>query len=554
MEKLEKILNKYWVFLILVFSIPAVWALFVPGFYGASDEVHIAWLNQMDKVLKLGQIPARFVPDLSFGFGYPLFNFVFPLPFYIAEIFHLFFGFSFVDSIKALFFITIPLSGIFMYLLLREFVKANLSFLGALLYIYTPYRAVDLYVRGAIGEVLSFIFLPLVILSITKLNQQRNFKWVGIGALALASLVLSHNITAYMFIPFVLLYLLLQFLKESYKGVFFRKSVLMIFLSLLMSAFFWLPAITESNLVKYDTIFKFYDHFPAIRQLLTPYWGYGASVPGEGDGMSFFLGYSSLLVLIFASGLLFLKWKGISKDKKVLFIWVCSGIFLAIFFTNHRSTFVWNSLPLMPYFQFPWRFLILTTFFIPLLVIIFDKSKFEKIILIILLAFVVYPTMSYFKPEHFLGRLDDYYLNKYIPYPKVSMEYLQHQEEYLRLPKTSKQRPDMIYPIIFSLRNPIAPVIKINDLHFIVSVYVNEETLINFNKYYFPGWLAKLDGKNINILAGSPFGQISVLVPKGVHKLEVFFAETPYKLALDFASLLGFLVSLCLSLKYFRKI
>ena len=82
MEKLEKLLARYWIFIILFFSIPAVWALLVPGFYGASDDLHIAWLQQMDKIIKMGQIPPRFVPDLSFGFGYPLFNFVFPLPFY----------------------------------------------------------------------------------------------------------------------------------------------------------------------------------------------------------------------------------------------------------------------------------------------------------------------------------------------------------------------------------------------------------------------------------------------------------------------------------------
>lgn len=541
---MEKKLNKYFYFLIVILSIPAVWALFVPGFYGASDDVHIAWLHQMDKVLSLGQIPPRFVPDLQFGFGYPLFNFVFPLPFYVAEIFH-FFGFSFVDSIKALFFITVPVSGIFMYLLLREFVGATLSLLGSLLYIYTPYRAVDIYVRGAVGEVLSFVFLPLIILSAVKLNKSGNFKWVGIGALALASLVLSHNITAYMFIPFVLLYLLLQFFQTAYKKIFFKKSVLMIFLSLLMSLFFWLPALAESSLVKYDTIFIFFDHFPTLRQLFTPYWGYGASVPGEGDGISFFLGYSNLLVLIFGLIILFLKRRRLNTHEKIFFGWVFLGIFLAIFLMNHRSTFVWNNLPFLPYFQFPWRFLILTTFFIPLLVIIFDKFKFLKILLITLIALIVYPTMSYFKPEHFLGRLDDYYLNKYIPVPDASEEYLKHHEEYLRLPKETEKRPDRIYPI--------DPAIKVNDLHFIVNTYANEETLINFYKYYFPGWQAKLDGKATDIIVGSPFGQISILVPKGAHKLEVFFAETGYKLVLDFASLLALLVSLGLSLKHFAK-
>src|SRR3972149_4510481 len=101
-KRINEFLIKHIFFVILALSIPAVWALFVPGFYGASDELHIAWLQQMDAVVRLGQFPPRFVPDLSFGFGYPLFNFVFPLPFYLGEIFHLF-SFSFVDAIKIVF-------------------------------------------------------------------------------------------------------------------------------------------------------------------------------------------------------------------------------------------------------------------------------------------------------------------------------------------------------------------------------------------------------------------------------------------------------------------
>src|SRR3989344_8282296 len=98
MEKITRFIFNLKNLVILLLFYPAVRALLVPGYYGADDDLHIAWLFELHKTLNLGQIPPRFVPDLSFGFGYPLFNFVFPLPFYIAEIFHLS-GFSLVDSI-----------------------------------------------------------------------------------------------------------------------------------------------------------------------------------------------------------------------------------------------------------------------------------------------------------------------------------------------------------------------------------------------------------------------------------------------------------------------
>lgn len=549
MEKLEKFLNKYYYLLIVALALPAIWALSVPGFFGASDDLHIGWLYEMDRVLKFGQIPPRFVPDLSFGFGYPLFNFVFPLPFYIAEIFHLM-GLSLVDSIKLVFVISLPLSGIFMYLLLKELMASNLIGLaGAILYIYTPYRAVDVYIRGAIGEIVSFVFLPLIVLSFIKLFKSNSWRWIGIGSLTLACLILSHNITAYLFFPFVALLIILQLLTEPQWRRYLTAVLITIFLALLISSYFWIPALWESSLMKYDTIFNFADHFPTLRQLLSNYWGYGASVPGPGDGMSFFLGTLNILVLILSPILIIRSWKKFTKIEKLISGWALIGMMVAIFLMNYRSIFVWNNLPLLPYFQFPWRFLTMTTFFIPLLLISFKYLKFKDLLSTILLFLIISTSWNYFRPEDFLGRQDDYYLNRYIPVPQPSPQYLEIQEEYLRLPKSAERRPGTIYPIIFNGNLKETDVIKINDLHFVVNLNLDKETLVNINKYYFPGWIAKVDGENTDIKTAPPFGQISIMIPAGQHNLEVYFGETTTKKMLDFASLIGFLVSLGMILK-----
>lgn len=546
MEKLEKLLARYWIFIILFFSIPAVWALLVPGFYGASDDLHIAWLQQMDKIIKMGQIPPRFVPDLSFGFGYPLFNFVFPLPFYIGEIFHIL-GLTLVDSIKGVFFISIPLSGIFMYLLLREFTKNRFAFIGAMLYVYAPYRAVDIYIRGAIGEAFVFVFLPLIILSIIKIKNSKGWKWIGLGAMAVASLVLSHNITAYMFFPFVALFFFLQFFTTVERWSFFLKSILMFFLGILGSLYFWLPALLESSNFKYDTVFNFSDHFPTIKQLITPYWGYGGSVAGPGDGISFFLGGGNLLVIVIAGLLFILKWKEVSKQNKALLIWAFGALVTAFFLMNYRSTFIWNNLPLLPYFQFPWRFLILVTFFIPLLVVILEKLKYKKVFYIIVLALIIFPTWIFFRPQDFLGRQDDYYLNRYIPTPFASSEYLKIQEEYLRLPKATEKRPDRNFPLLFP-EDGLKRLNKVNDLKLVFEFQLEKERLINLSKYYFSGWQATIDGKSVEVFAGKPYGQVSILMPAGSHKAEIYFRETNFRNLLNFASLGAFLVSLIMVL------
>lgn len=550
----KKYLDKYW-YLVILLLIPAGLALFVPGYYGASDDIHIAWLYELHKTIFMGKIPPRFVADLSFGFGYPLFNFVFPLPFYIAEAFHLV-GFGLVDSIKALFFISIPISFLFMYLLLRQFVSKALSLSGAILYVYTPYRAVDLYVRGAIGEIVSFIFLPLIILSIIKINSSKNLRWVGIGALATASLLLSHNITAYMFLPAVLLLSLLQFFFSSNKKAFAAKSFLAICMGFLISIYFWLPAVVETRYMKYDTVFNFVDHFPTLRQLMTPYWGYGASVPGPGDGMSFFLGTVNVLILIAGLVIAITSWSRFKLEIKMLLSWVFICLGSVFFLMNYRSFFLWNHIPLLPYFQFPWRFLIITTFAIPLLIVVFEKFKARLLIAATAIFFTLITTGSYFRPQDFLGREDSYYLNRYIPTPTASKEYLETQEEYLRLPKNTLRRPDRNYPLVSVENGEVKNILKLNDLDTKLEVNSENGAMLNYSKYFFPGWVAQIDGMQSRIEVGKPFGQITVSVPAGIHTVKIAFEETNFRKLLNAISLGSFLVSLgmCFSLKFLKKI
>ena len=145
--------------ILILLVIPATLSLFKPGFFGASDDMHIAWLQQIDQSIKEGQIPPRYVSDLSFGFGYPLFNFIFPLPYYLGEIFHLV-GLSFTYSIKAVFIFSLFASALTMYFLAKKLSGKFIGMAAAVLYTYTPYRSTDIYSRGALGESLAFIFSP----------------------------------------------------------------------------------------------------------------------------------------------------------------------------------------------------------------------------------------------------------------------------------------------------------------------------------------------------------------------------------------------------------
>jgi len=552
MKKLLNFLdNNFWLVLFLI-PLPSIFALFLrPGYFGVSDDIHIAWLYEMDRVIKSGKFPPRYVPDLSYGFGYPLFNFVFPLPFYLGEIFHLV-GFNLVDSIKIVLGLSLFLSFLFMYFLLRRFVGRALSILGGVIYLYAPYRATDVYVRGAVGESLSFIFLPLILLSFLSLLDEKrkveSLRWIGIGSLAIAGLILSHNITAYMFLPLSLFLPLIFFLFRSNKSVLLLGVFAAFFAGLLVSCYFWVPAFLDSRQMKYDTVFDYFDHFPTLKQLITPYFGYGASVPGPYDQMSFFVGIPQILIILLGFIFFIYNFKKINRERLLVLIWSFLILIFSVFMMNYRSMFIWGKIPLLPYFQFPWRFLGVVVFCSSLIVIVFEDSEIKKLLFFVLVLLSVILGLNYFKPNEYLERKDDYYINRYIPVPVASQEYRKTSEEYLRLPLATQLKPDVVLPILFGGGFSVNSLREINslDIEAKISNLTQSDVLVNYRKYNFPGWFVQIDGKMERHRSGEPFGQVSFSVPAGSHNILIIFEETLRNKILDLISAISFLGALYL--------
>ncbi len=545
-KRVEKInIDKRIVVLALVLSIPAIWSFISKGLYGFSDDSHIGWMYEMDRAVKSFKFPPRFVPDLSYGFGYPLFTFVYPLPFYLGEVFHLL-GMTLVGSFKMVLALSIPLSMLAMYKFLREFMKKEYSLLGSVIYVYAPYRATELFVRGAIGEIVAFIFIPLVAWSFVKLTKEKNTKWIAASALSVAALIMSHNIMAYMFMPFALLLLVLRivFVYRNDISQYVRGFISIIF-GLVISIYFWLPAIVESSLMQYSTVFNYLDHFPTLKQLVTPYFGHGASVPGPYDGISFYIGVIGLFIALVGIVHFFLKRNDYTREEKVFVVWGIIMLGVSVFMMNHRSAFIWEAIPLIKYFQFPWRFLVPVIFSLPIFLIAFEKNSPIKYAPGILVILTILVNSQYFIPESFLGRTDDYYLKRFVPYPIASEEYKTTSEEYLRLPLGQTERPKETRPLVEGAKG-VRGIVNLNAYDTIIYTDYPQSFVLNYNKYMYPGWTALVDGVPADIKVGSPYGQISLDIPRGAHKIEIYYKETPFRTILNIVSLAGFITAIYL--------
>ena len=112
----------------------------------------------------------------------------------------------FVDATKLVFAVAYIASMVTMFVWAEAQWGRIAGLTAAIVYGFAPYRFVDLYVRGAIGEHTAFVFLPIILWGLLKLARCRNRRWGMVVAASIAGLLLSHNAMSLMFLPVVFLY------------------------------------------------------------------------------------------------------------------------------------------------------------------------------------------------------------------------------------------------------------------------------------------------------------------------------------------------------------
>ncbi len=546
-------MKKKILFLLAVFilSLPAVWSLFHPGFFPSHDgEWMVIRLSDFHRSLVSGQIPVRWAARLNHGYGYPVFNFLYPFSLYLGEFFYLFLG-SFVNAIKLVFILSFVLSGVFIYLWLREDWGEWAGMASALLYIYTPYRFLDVYVRGSLGEAVAFIFPPLIFWSATKLVKKWNKYYLALGAIAFAGLISSHNTMAMLFSLVFGGWVVFRWLLFRQTKVFGRQLVIF-FLGLMLSCFFWLPALYDKQFVFFDqaTVSNFFLHFPTLRQLIVPGWGYGPSLPlSDQDTLSFQLGVINLIVFFVGAlifGLSLIKAAKRKEHLKKNFQTFCFLLvaLVSFFLMLGASSWVWRLLPIYNLIQFPWRLLGLTTFASAVLIgalVHLIRPRLRAWVVIIGVIFLIFLNYGYTHPEYFVDRGEDYYVTNEGT-TTVANEYLPIWVE--EPPLVRAEEKVEIVSGRGTIENLVFDSKKIN-----FDLETETEAEIQINSHYFPGWKATIDGVQTSLDYQNQKGVMRIKAEPGAHQAVMVFKETPIRLLADLVSLLGLTAILGLMIK-----
>jgi len=506
-----------YIVLILILSTFSVWPFFNKGFFPSHDgEWMVVRFSAFHQTLTSGQFPVRYVDRLNNNYGYPVFNFLYPAPFYFAEIPKLL-GIGFVNSIKIIFILSSIGSALAFYWTLRQLFTKIPSFLGTTAFIFSPYRFVDLYVRGSLGEITALLFAPLILGSIIKIKNNNKI-FLPLLAISTFFLIISHNVIAVVFIPFFFLTSLIIAKKKIVSISAFMLA------GILMSSFFWIPALFDLRYVQYSqvVISNISQHLVSISRLTIPSWGFGPLPTGE-SAFSPQIGITAFIAILATAYLLISK-----KNTKSLPLYLLSVTLISIFLMTKYSLFIWQNIIFIDTIQFPWRLLSLVMLTSSILVAyVISQVKNLFIPSVILFTLAIISTIFFIKPESFVDRGDGFY--------STNESTTTVMDEYL--PKWVKQQPLNRADNKIEVEGGEILNLKNQSSKYRVTISSPNEANVTINTIYFPGWNVNANGELIPINFQNAQGLIKFKLPSGIHEVIISYGRTPTHLISELISL-----------------
>ena len=491
------------------------------------------------QALSAGQLFPRWAPDLNAGYGEPFFNFNPPLIYYLSAISHVM-GSSFVAAQSLAILALLLMAGSGMYLLAGDTYGPRAGLVSATAYLFAPYLLVALYVRHALADFSAFASMPTAFWGVTRFAESGRYRFLLIGALSLALVLLSSNPVA--LITLFALLILLGWLAMTYwpESVSRLAATLLRGLSCLtmgigLSAFFWIPALTERHFVHLSRLLDGYlnyrNHFLYPHQLITSPWGFGLSVPGAQDGMSFAIGPVHL-VFVFAAPVLIWRERATPSRGGLLALFFLGLLVLAAFFSSSGSVFIWERFNLLQYMEFPWRFLSLISFStallcgLPFLWLEPRHKHLANALMGSLIAALFLFGFPHARPEAFLDVTDaDYSPTAIVARNMTVTAAREYQPIWVREQpeKPAKERMTLLSGqgrVVLDRQSPV-------DYEF--QADIAESAQLRVNTFYFPGWTLFVDGSERPIDHSNPNGVMDFELEPGQHRVQLSFLDTPVR-------------------------
>lgn len=509
-------------YLLILISILPIVSIARTGTYESGDlSLHSKLAMPFYQSLREGNLIPQWADKLCGGYGCPDYIFMYIFPYYVISFFH-FIGFSFIDSVKLIVATSFVASGIAMYVWAKEEFGKISAFVSAIFYVFVPYHLVNTHFRVDIAESVSYLFLPLNFLATKKIFEKKSKQWFILQVLFLVLLILSHQAVSLAFFFFIVLYGFLTWRKSRQKLrtlVYYFTSILS---ALLLSAFYWLPIIIEKQYVMWGN--HAFITFPEIYEFFYSPWRYGFLFQGPIGQLSFIIGY--IQWIIFAISIFFLFKL---RKHNVLFTFFLLSFATIFFMMQSFSKIVWEIVPLIKNFQFTYRLLNLSSFFISAIAGIVVARFNNKRFIIIICFLAIFPTILNWGNRRTIPEIgDDYLLNEIAHEKQAFGDFTTPKWVNLENVDLLQKRKDQI-----EIVDGKAIILKKNltSTKHAYLIDAKKDSTIRENTFYYPGWILKINNKEAQIDYKSKKypGIITFSVNTGIQKVDLKFENTPIR-------------------------
>lgn len=219
--------------------------LIIPGIpMGHDVTFHLSRISAIADGLKLGEFPVKVYPNYFNGYGYANGLFYGDVFLYFPAVLCLI-GLDVITSYKVFLFICAIFTALSSYICVKNIAKSRFAaIVSMILYVLSSYRTVDVYIRAAVGEVLAFIFIPIIVLGMYYIIYDNKKKWYII-TIGFTGLFLSHNISAVIMVGFVTLILSISYKKIIKEPNRLSYLIIATIMTILLTAFFLVPMIEQ---------------------------------------------------------------------------------------------------------------------------------------------------------------------------------------------------------------------------------------------------------------------------------------------------------------------
>lgn len=511
----------------------------LPFFYAAQGNlpeagdliIHWPRMLMFDEVLRSGVWYPRWLGGMNHGYGAATTIFYAPFVYYSLSAAHALSG-DWVRSVEAVVLLSAMGSAATLYFYARVFLSPVASAVAAVLYLLLPYRLIDLYHRGALAELIAFVWMPLVMLMLDRAVKRPSARRIVSGAIAYGLLIITHPPVAYAFSVSLAVFVAVWAVKsKSWRPV--LSGSFIVLLGSALSAFYWLPAVLEISYVN-QSVTDLFDHNKGyLTDLLA--------------GSAF---EKLIAVTVIATSLLFFLFVALTRSKSVkvaepspnhhIIGWTVVG-FLSIIVMLPVADPVVKLMPGISGMAFLWRWLAITTFATSMLAgVVLDKLSIENFRLkdsrslfaaALTVAILVFGVIS-------CARASNLKLRFVAPSDCVEQDF------------TPKGAPDVYtLPASASLQmlsdspDSATRLIEWKPQERVIEVSATAGDTLRVYSFMFPGWTAFVDGRPVPVRTHPELKTMLIDVPQGDHTIKLVFSNTTMRLRAQVVSL----ISLCIS-------